>query len=422
MPRSVWASLPNRPASARFVYASSQSMYGVSKIDAELDEDDSEKHPVTAYARTKWEAELALKQLGGPDFTVVCMRPSTAFGASARLRCDIVFNNLVACAYTTGRIEIKSDGTPWRPVVHVRDIGAAFIAGLEAPAELVANRSYNVGIPNGNFSVRDLAEAAGRAVPGCTVVYTGEHGSDARTYRVSFTRILNELRDWYRPEWDLDRGGAELVALFKSGQFLGSRFPRPQDHSAGAAQVSDRAGRYRRRVALAAQARRGGGGRRAACGPTGGRGRAMKFTELGLAGVWLIEPNPHCDERGVFRRHFCAREFEEHGLAPMVAQANVSENPTAGTLRGFHYQLGPLRRSQDDVVPHRRRLRHRRRPAARFGDVHAVGCGRAVGRGAQQPASAGRLRQRLDHQGRSDRDALLRERILRAVGGARPPL
>lgn len=199
----------------RFVYASSQSMYGVSKVDVELDEDDSEKNPVTAYARTKWEAELALKALGSPDFTVVCMRPSTAFGASARLRCDIVFNNLVACAYTTGRIEIKSDGTPWRPAVHVRDIGAAFIAGLEAPAALVANRSYNVGIPNGNFSVRDLAEAAGRAVPGCEVVYTGEHGSDARTYRVSFARILNELRDWYKPEWDLDRGGAELVALFK---------------------------------------------------------------------------------------------------------------------------------------------------------------------------------------------------------------
>ena len=210
------AKLAKQAGVARFVYASSQSMYGVSKIDNELDEDDSEKNAVTAYARTKWEAELALKDLGSPDFTVVCMRPSTAFGASPRLRCDIVFNNLVACAYTTGRIEIKSDGTPWRPVVHVRDISSAFIAGLEAPAELVANRSYNVGIANGNFSVRDLAEAAGRAVPGCTVVYTGEHGSDARTYRVSFARILNELGDWYKPEWDLDRGGAELVALFKS--------------------------------------------------------------------------------------------------------------------------------------------------------------------------------------------------------------
>ena len=210
------AELAKEAGIARFVYASSQSMYGVSNTDSELDEDDSEKNPVTAYARTKWEAELALKELGASDFTVVCMRPSTAFGASPRLRCDIVFNNLVACAYTTGSIEIKSDGTPWRPVVHVRDIGAALIAGLEAPAALVANRSYNVGIPNGNFSVRDLAEAAGRAVPGCTVVYTGEHGSDSRTYRVNFSRILNELKDWYKPEWDLERGGAELVSLFKN--------------------------------------------------------------------------------------------------------------------------------------------------------------------------------------------------------------
>ena len=147
---------------SRFVYASAQSMYGVSNTDGELDEDDSEKNPITSYARTKWDAELALKALGTDEFVVVCFRPSTVFGASPRLRCDIVFNSLVACAYTTGRIEIKSDGTPWRPVVHVRDVCAAFIAGVEAPASIVAGRSYNVGIANGNFSVRDLAEAAGR--------------------------------------------------------------------------------------------------------------------------------------------------------------------------------------------------------------------------------------------------------------------
>jgi nucleoside-diphosphate-sugar epimerase len=126
----------------------------------------------------------------------------------------VVYNNLVACAFTTGRVEIKSDGTPWRPVLHVRDACAAFIAGLEAPAELVSGRSYNVGIANGNYSVRDLAEAAGRAVPGSVITYTGEHGSDSRTYRVSFARILSELKDWYRPEWNLDRGGSELVEQF----------------------------------------------------------------------------------------------------------------------------------------------------------------------------------------------------------------
>jgi nucleoside-diphosphate-sugar epimerase len=218
------ATLARQAGVRRIVYASSQSMYGISNTSSELDEDDSEKHPLTAYARTKWEAELALKQLATPDFAVVCFRPSTVFGASPRLRCDIVFNSMVACAYTTGKIEIKSDGTPWRPVLHVRDACEAFIAGLEAPESLVAGRSYNVGIANGNYSVRDLAEAAGRAVAGSVITYTGEHGKDARTYRVSFARILSELKDWYRPAWDLDRGGAELVALFERIGFTEAQF------------------------------------------------------------------------------------------------------------------------------------------------------------------------------------------------------
>jgi nucleoside-diphosphate-sugar epimerase len=208
----------------RFVYASSQSMYGVSGTDQELDEDTSEKNPITAYARTKWEAEVRIKEFADADFTVVCMRPSTVFGASPRLRCDIVFNNLVACAFTTGRIEIKSDGTPWRPVVHVRDVCSAFRAGLEAPAGIVNARSYNVGIPNGNFTVRQLAEAAQRSVPGSTLTFTGEHGGDSRTYRVGFTRILTELAGWYRPEWDLDRGGAELVEFFDRVGFTEADF------------------------------------------------------------------------------------------------------------------------------------------------------------------------------------------------------
>lgn len=212
----------------RFVYASSQSMYGISNTDRELEEDNSEKNPVTAYARTKWQAEQALKPLATSDFTVVCFRPSTVFGASPRLRCDIVFNNFVACAYTTGTIEIKSDGTPFRPVVHIRDLCSAFIAGLEAPAAVIAGRSYNVGIANGNFSVRDLAEAAARAVPGSTVRYTGEHGSDARTYRVSFDRILSELAPWYQPTWTLDRGGEELVEFFRRTGFTEAHFRGPK--------------------------------------------------------------------------------------------------------------------------------------------------------------------------------------------------
>lgn len=203
----------------RFVYASSQSMYGISETVNELEEDNSQKNPITAYAKTKWEAEVKLKELGSAEFTVVCLRPSTVFGASPKLRCDIVFNNLIACAYTTGKIEIKSDGRPWRPVVHIKDVCFAFIAGLEAPEDLVANQSFNVGIKNSNFTIRELAEAAQRSVPGSSLVFTGEHGNDARTYRVSFKKILSVLKEYFKPEWDLDRGGKELVDFFKKIKF-----------------------------------------------------------------------------------------------------------------------------------------------------------------------------------------------------------
>jgi nucleoside-diphosphate-sugar epimerase len=218
------AELAKQAGVKRFIYSSSQSMYGISKTNTELEEDSSEKNPITSYARTKWDAELALNKMQSDIFTVVSFRPSTVFGASPRLRCDIVFNNLVACAYTTGKIEIKSDGTPRRPVVHVKDVCAAYIAGLNAPVKLLAGRAFNVGIPNGNFTVRQLAEAAQRAVPGSELTFTGEHGNDARTYVVSFERILTELSDYFKPEWDLDKGGKELVELFKKVSFTENDF------------------------------------------------------------------------------------------------------------------------------------------------------------------------------------------------------
>jgi len=208
---------------SRFVYASSQSMYGISNTTTELDEDDSEKNPVTAYAIAKWNAEQQLHDMSTDDFVVTSLRPSTVFGASPRLRCDIVFNNLVACAYTTGKIEIMSDGSPWRPVVHIKDVCSAFIAGLEAPAASVSGRAFNVGIPDGNFTVRDIAEAAQRSVPGSELIFTGEH-TDPRTYRVSFKRILTELKDYYKPEWDLDMGGKELVEFFNRIGFTEEQF------------------------------------------------------------------------------------------------------------------------------------------------------------------------------------------------------
>ncbi len=210
------ASLAKRAGVRRFVYASSQSMYGVSQKSEELTEDESEKNPITIYARTKWEAECELNKLNSRAFEVVSMRPSTVFGPSPRLRCDIVFNNLLACAHTTGAIEIKSDGTPWRPVIHIEDVCKAFLAAVEAPAEIVSGRAFNVGKVNGNYRVRDLAEAARDAIPNSTVVFTGEHGSDSRTYKVSFDRINSDLKNYFQPDGSLETGARQLIEFFTS--------------------------------------------------------------------------------------------------------------------------------------------------------------------------------------------------------------
>ena len=207
----------------RFIYASSQSMYGISNNQSELEEDNSKKNPVTAYAKTKWEAEKKIKELNDDEFTVVMFRPSTVFGVSSRLRCDIVYNNLVACAFTTGKIEILSDGSPWRPVIHIKDLCNAFISGLEAPKELVGGQSFNVGIKNGNYTVKELAEAAQRVVPGSKLVFLNEH-TDPRTYRVSFDKILITLKDYFKPQWNLDKGGNELVKFFKDINFSENDF------------------------------------------------------------------------------------------------------------------------------------------------------------------------------------------------------
>lgn len=198
----------------RFVYVSSQSMYGISDTNIEVDEIDSEKKPVTEYAKTKWEAELYLNSLNDENFTVVSFRPSTVFGVSPRLRCDIVFNNLMACAYTTNKIEIKSDGSPWRPVIHVRDVVSALLSGLKAPKNIISGKAYNVGIENGNYTVKDLADVVQKLVPNCNIVYTKEHLVDPRSYKVSFKRILLDLKDYYKPEWTLEKGGQELLDFF----------------------------------------------------------------------------------------------------------------------------------------------------------------------------------------------------------------
>ena len=222
------ADLAKKNGVKRFIYASSQSMYGISTSIDELDEYTSEKKPVTEYAKTKWNAEKYLTSLNDKDFLVVCFRPSTVFGVSPRLRCDIVFNNFMACAYTAGKIEIKSDGSPWRPVVHVRDVTAALISGLNAPKDLIAGKSFNVGIENGNYTVKNLADIVQKVMPDCDIIFTKEHLVDPRSYKVSFDRILNDLKDYYKPQWDLEKGAYELLNFFKEVNFTEKDFRGPK--------------------------------------------------------------------------------------------------------------------------------------------------------------------------------------------------
>ena len=186
----VLAKLAKESKVKRFIYSSSQSMYGISQSTDELDEMKSKKNPLTAYGITKWKSEQEILKLSDKDFSVVALRFSTVFGGGPRLRCDIVFNNLLANAYTKKKIIIKSDGTPWRPILHVRDACNSILACIEAPKDIINRQAFNVGIKDGNYTVNDLAAAAKKLIPDSKIIYTNEHGKDSRTYKaVSYTHL-----------------------------------------------------------------------------------------------------------------------------------------------------------------------------------------------------------------------------------------
>lgn len=210
------ATLSKKNKVKRFIFASTQSIYGISKVNEELDEDNSLKDPITAYAITKWKAEQEMMQMADNNFCVSALRPSTVFGPSPRFRADIVFNNLVACAYTMKKIEIWSDGSPWRPVIHVDDVCEAFISCLLAPAKDINKEAFNVGIVGGNYTVRDLAEAAQKSFPNVNLEFLNKTGNDNRTYKVNFNKINSVLKDYFKPKWNLENGGLQLIEYFKS--------------------------------------------------------------------------------------------------------------------------------------------------------------------------------------------------------------
>lgn len=194
---------------SRFIFISTQSIYGISNTAEELDEVNSLKNPQTAYAKSKWQAEQEILSMSDQDFVATALRPSTVFGWSPRLRADIVFNNLLLTGLKQNQIEVHSDGTPWRPIIHVQDIAVAIQKCIESNIEQVEARAFNLGITNGNYTVRELAEAAQKCLGGIPILYNTENLIDPRSYRVSFERALRDLD--FTAQIDLASGGNEII-------------------------------------------------------------------------------------------------------------------------------------------------------------------------------------------------------------------
>lgn len=211
----------------RFLYSSSCSLYGAHG-DAPIDES-AAFHPVTPYGQSKVDSERSLEALADDDFSPTYLRNSTAYGVSPRLRGDLVVNNLTGFAYTTGKVFLKSDGTSWRPLVHIEDISRAFLQLMEAPRELVHNEAFNVGSTQENYRVRDVAEIVGQIVPDSKVTLSDEAFNDLRNYRVNCDKLAERVG--FQTKWTVPDGVRELYEAFKAHgltleELEGSRYMR----------------------------------------------------------------------------------------------------------------------------------------------------------------------------------------------------
>jgi nucleoside-diphosphate-sugar epimerase len=206
----------------RYLFASSCSLYGAGRGDDLLDET-APFNPITAYGRSKVLVEEDVARLADATFSPVYLRNATAYGVSPRLRADIVVNNFTGVAFTTGEVVIQSDGTPWRPLVHICDISRAFLAVLEAPREAIHNEAFNVGSSDENYQIRDVASIVQETVPGCTVKYLEGGGPDPRCYRVSCEKLTRHLPG-FKTEWTVRKGVEELYSQFVRHGLTAERF------------------------------------------------------------------------------------------------------------------------------------------------------------------------------------------------------
>lgn len=213
----------------RFLFSSSCSMHGASA--AEKVDETTPVDPLTPYGASKIRAETDISGMANDGFSPIFLRNGTVYGVSPRLRVDIVLNNLVGWACTTGKVKLYTDGSPWRPLIHIEDVCDAFIAAMEAPVDAVHNQVFHVGSNKENYQIKDVAEIVQSVVPGCDLEFnTDDHQADQRTYIADFTKIENTLTG-FRPKWTVEAGAQQLYQAYQQAnlsleEFTGSRYIR----------------------------------------------------------------------------------------------------------------------------------------------------------------------------------------------------
>ncbi len=220
------AKLAKKSGVKRFIFSSSCSLYGISPDDQPIKEH-GQLTPITAYAKSKVEAEQDISGLADSTFHPIFMRNATVYGLSGSMRLDLVVNNLSAWGFLNNKVAVNSDGTPWRPLIHVEDVCRAFIAAIKAPPEIINNQAFNVGLNAENYQVKEIARQVKEIIPGCQVKILNKTGPDERTYRVDFSKIRKALPE-FKPIWSLKRGVEELYQGYENFGLTQKDFKSPK--------------------------------------------------------------------------------------------------------------------------------------------------------------------------------------------------